>query len=145
MINEINPLDHIDHIGALLAEHWAETGLEFDLVPNVDLYASARESGRLVCHGAFSGDEMVGYAVGLLSPHLHNPAVTICACTALFMRKGHRGGVMSARLVAETERIAAERGADYVMWMTDARTDLCETFAAHGYARADVSMIKRLQ
>ena len=51
---------------------------------------------------------------------------------------------LARKLVKEMERIATERGATHVLWMTHASNNLYLTFANHGYDMADISMMKRL-
>ena len=143
LIREFNPLDYMDQIGPLLSANWAETGFDFPLELNRELYSKAHEAGLLICLGLFDGAELVGYCTGMVSPHLFNPEVKLYVVDALYVRDDHRG-VQAARLILDTERTARERGATHLMWMTRAGTPLHTTFAKRGYELADISMIRRL-
>lgn len=143
MIREANVLDVLGHIGELLSMHWHEIGNDFELVPNVRLYAEAHRSGAMICLVAEDEGKIVGYTTGILSPHLYNPEIRVCACDAVYVRPEKRG-FWSGKLVLEMERVAKERGATHVLWMTNASTKLHAIFERHGYAPADISMMKRL-
>lgn len=144
MIREVNPVEHLDAITALLAAHWQETGFDFPLDPDRDAYAKLHDAGVLVTLAAFAAEQVVGYATAVVSPHLFNRNVTMCAADALFVRKDFRNTLLPGRLILAMEDAARQRGATHMYWQTRAGTYLAGMMVKHGYTPADVCVIKEL-
>lgn len=144
-IAEVNIAEHVDRCLALLDENWAETGFDFPLDPDRRQYIAAQEAGILFALAAFDGEEVVGYSTAFVSPHHFNPAVVMCHSDALFVARSHRDSSAGARLIAETERVARERGAHRMLWHTRAGTALADVLSSRpAYQPADVVVVKDL-
>lgn len=143
-IREIQAAEHIGKVQHLLAENWAETGFDFDLRPDVEVMRRLQDAGLMFVLGAFDGDDLVGYSSALISPHTFNPAVVCCNSDALFVLRKYRPRGVGARLLIETERAAAERGASRMLWHTRAGTPLAAALERRGYAPADVIVMKEI-
>jgi GNAT superfamily N-acetyltransferase len=142
MIKSLNPDECKDQIAALVADNWSETGFDWDLKPNWMVYGKLYEMGYLISLAAFDQDEIVGYSVATVSPHLFNGDVKVCTSSALFVKPSHRNRLVSGRLIVETEREAKRRGSVRVIWQTRANTPLAELLRKRGYQDADVAMMK---
>jgi predicted GNAT superfamily acetyltransferase len=143
-IREIQAAEHIGKVQHLLAENWAETGFDFDLCPDVEMVRRLQDAGLMFVLGAFDGDELIGYSSALVSPHTYNPAIICCNSDALFVRRAWRKTTIGARLIVETERVAASRGAVRMLWHTRAGTPLAAALARRGYSPADVIVMKEI-
>lgn len=143
-IREIKAAEYIGKVQHLLAENWAETGFDFDLRPDVEMMRRLQDADLLFVLGAFDGDDLVGYSSALISPHTYNPAVVCCHSDALFVLRAWRKTSAGARLIAETERVAGEKGASRMLWHTRAGTSLAAALERRGYAPADVIVMKEI-
>lgn len=141
-IREIQAADHIGKVQDLLAENWAETGFDFDLRPDVEMVRRLQDAGLLFVLAAFDDDELIGYSSAMVIPHTYNPAIICCNSDALFVRRPWRKTSIGARLIAETERVGAQRGAVRMLWHTRAGTPLAAMLAKRGYEPADVVVMK---
>lgn len=144
VIREIQAAEYIGKVQHLLTENWAETGFDFDLRPDVAMIRRLQDMGLLFVLGAFDGGELVGYSSAMVAPHTYNPAIICCNSDALFVRRAWRKTSAGARLIAETERVAAEKGACRMLWHTRAGTPLAAALARRGYQPADVIVMKEI-
>lgn len=144
VIREIRAADYIDAFMPMLAENWAETGFDFDLVPDVGRIDALQAMGILFVLGAFADDTLVGYSSAMVAGHTYNPAIIMCNSDALFVRKPWRPSSIGARLVLATEQLAAERGATRMLWHTRAGTPFAATLERRGYQPADIVVMKRI-
>lgn len=103
----------------LLREHWEEIARHKDLLvlnPDWDTYAKLAEIDRLLILEAWAGDELVGYSVNIVVPHLHYRDVLVCQNDVLFVSMAHRATRTGIRLMRETEVEAKRRGCKLVLW-----------------------------
>jgi GNAT superfamily N-acetyltransferase len=142
MIKSLNPKECQDQVAEMVAAHWDEVGFDWDIKPNWEMYGKLFESGYLISLAAFDGNEIVGYSLATISPHLFNPDVKVCQSSALFVKPLHRNRLVSGRLIVETELEARRRGATRVIWQTRANTPLAGMLRKRGYQDADVAMMK---
>ena len=142
MIKSLNPDECREQVAGLVADNWIETGFDWELKPNWQMYGKLYEMGYLISLAAFDGDEIVGYSLATVSPHLFNSDVKVCTTSALFVKPSHRNRLVSGRLIVETEREAKRRGAIRVFWQTRANTPLAGLLRKRGYQDADVAMMK---
>lgn len=143
-IREVNIAEHFDATLPLMHANWRETGFAFDFAPSKQIYESAQASGVLLALGAFHGEELVGYATAVISPHPFNPVVKMCLTDALYVSPLYRGGALPGKLMLTVERFAKERGAQFVMWHTRAGTGLADMLRKRGYLDADTVVMKEL-
>lgn len=117
-IGTFEPCDWYDAIEALGALHKAE--VEADVTPlpptaNRAIYDALHEMGMLVCVGAFEGDEMVGYAIGTISPNPHYDTLT-AQHDVFFLHRDYRKPRTALRLVEALEAECKARGATLFCW-----------------------------
>lgn len=143
-IREIQAAEYINKVQHLLAENWAETGFDFDLCPDGRMMQQLQDADLLFVLGAFDGAELIGYSSALIAPHTYNPAIVCCNSDALFVRRAWRKTSAGARLIAETERVAAAKGASRMLWHTRAGTPLAAALERRGYMPADVIVMKEI-
>lgn len=103
--------------GPLLLQHWQEIALHKELMvldPHWERYEALDDAGVLLLLGAWVGDQMVGYSLNFVTEHLHYSGLTYSQNDVLFVAPTHRG--IGKQLIAETERMAKERGAKMQLW-----------------------------
>jgi GNAT superfamily N-acetyltransferase len=135
--------DKIDSMMPLLERHWDEIARNKDVMvlkPNVQAYAALESAGLLIGLIAYDGEQPIGYAVTVLNhSHLHYADLATAMNDVLFVLPEYRGASRAGlRLIAETERIAKERGAQLVMWHAKRDTALEGLLPRLGYEVQDV-------
>lgn len=128
----------------LMARNWAETGFDHEFSPDVARYEALQGSGVLFAKAAWLDSELIGYCTAIVTPHIHNRNLIVCAHDALYVDKPHRGGTAGFRLIREVEREAKFRGADRMLWHTRAGTNLADVLIKRGYVPADVVVMRGL-
>lgn len=143
-IKEVNAADFLGDIEEIAQANWAETGFDFDLRLNKFALAQLQDLGYLFAIAALDGDRLVGYSTAMVGPHTFNPEIICCNSDALFVLPEYRKTSAGARLIAKTERVAAERGATRMLWHTRAGTSLAAVMKKRGYKPADEIVMKRI-
>lgn len=94
------------------------------LAPNVDAYHALENTRSLLALVAYRGEEIVGYSINFIGPHLHYSALRYAHNDALYIKPEYRRGRLGLRLMRETERLAQERGARMMTWHAKPGTTL---------------------
>jgi GNAT superfamily N-acetyltransferase len=148
-ITEESVTANIDQAAPLLRAHWEEIARNKDVMvlkPNVAAYAALEAAGLLICLVARDGDDMVGYCVSILNrSHLHYADLCTAMNDVLYVRPEYRGAArVGLKLIAEMERLAAERGAQLVLWHAKEHTALAGLLPRLGYEVQDVMFSRRV-
>jgi GNAT superfamily N-acetyltransferase len=143
-IQIVNPAEWIPHIRDLLSQNWAETGLDFDFDPDIDVYARMAELGMLFAVAAFDGPDIVGYCTVTVMAHPHNKRVIFGSNDALFVHPNYRAGLVPGRVILTAQAEAKRRGAIKFMWHCRAGTPLAAMFERHGYEPVDMVVMKEI-
>jgi GNAT superfamily N-acetyltransferase len=112
--------------------------------PNIELLRTMLASGCMFVLGAFHGDRIIGYSSATLGAHIYSTEIFCCASDALFVLPEYRKTSAGARLIVATERVAADRGANRMLWHTRAGTSLAAVLEKRGYEPADTVVMKRI-
>lgn len=139
--------DKIALTEALQRAHWEESARNKHLMvlaPALELYARIEQSGTLFAVIAYDGDEIVGYSVNILTTNLHYSALTMANNDLIFVAKAYRTGRTGIRLIDETERVAAKRGARLMLWHAKENTPLAKVLPRMGCAVQDILFSKEL-
>lgn len=143
-IIEINVAERMDSLMPLFRLNWAETGFDFDMLPNVALISQLQSIGIMFVMAAYLGDQIIGYSSAMVSPHIYSTEIVCCASDALFVLPEHRKTSAGARLILATEQAGKERGANRMLWHTRAGTQLAAVLEKRGYEPADTVVMKRI-
>lgn len=125
----------------LLAEHWDEVALNKSvmvLAPDEQRYLALEATGMFFALAAWDNDQLVGYSGNLISRHLHYSDLRYANNDVLFVAKAHRNSPLGLRLIRETEREAARRGARLVLWHSKQNTPLANILPKLGYGVQDI-------
>ena len=122
-----------DIVGAMRAnvalglEHYEElvgdkATVKFD--PHLDRYTQLEALSMLVSLGAYLDDQLVGYSVNILGPHMDSQHTMCAHNTMLFLAKAHRKGTLGVKLIRATSTACKVRGAQYMLWRAKPETTL---------------------
>lgn len=110
----------------LLVEHREELTTNKALMrlnPDVDRYRHAEASGFGMTIVARDGDQIVGYSINFVAPHIHYKDVLMVYNDALWTTHSHRA-LVGAQLMAETKAAGKRRGASLMAWHAKPNTTL---------------------
>lgn len=133
---------------ALFAAHHAEVGL--DVLPgtsnpplDVDylMFGALEANDLLLSLGLFAGDELVGYAVGMVTRH-HLADATVAAACGLFVHVEHRRLGNGMRLMDAFEAEAHKRGA-VVHWHAKKGSGFARLLIARGARELETVFVAR--
>ena len=136
---EIRPISVVaclDAAAGLMQAHQLETepGMSSDGPhPLGHVYAALELAGNVVAFGAFEGDELVGYSVAIIGPHLHY-GYLYAHHDVLYVRPESRKGTVGLRLIRATEAESMARGARCVTWHVKPGSRLEAILSRTGYS-----------
>lgn len=114
------------------------------LDPDWTAYRAMQEAGKLAVLGAWSGDELVGYSILIITPHLHYRGLLMVHNDVLYVRPDHRGSRAGLALIRGSERLAAQAKARtgfakcMLSWHAKPDTALNELMPRLGYSVQDI-------
>lgn len=132
--------------GELLKAHWREIAREKDLMvldPDWSRYEQLEAAGLLLSLGAFDGEQMVGYSVGLVHPHPHYRGLVYYQNDVLFVSPEARHSRLGIRLIQDTEAAAEAMGARWHAWHAKKGSKLDFLLERKGYAVHDIIYARR--
>ena len=140
--------DHREALQPLLEAHVAELTTHPDLMtlsPDWSRYEQLEDDQRLITLYAFGDQDLIGYACTILTPHLHYSDLYCAHNDVLFVRPDYRrtAGV-GLKLIAQTELLAAARGAQVMTWHAKPSTPLALLLAARHYGIQDLIFLREL-
>lgn len=125
-VKAIVATEYADQMASLFIEHWKENESNLSSsapVPMIDAYKSLEDSGYLVAFGAFDDDEMIGYCIAFVLPHLHY-GFMYGNHDVLFLRKDYRVGSTGLKLINRVEKKCKEMGAKFMLWHSKPNTTM---------------------
>lgn len=133
-----------DQAGDLAREHYLEVEPEPRPALDVDWLRlqALEQKDATVSLGAYLGEELVGYAVSIVYPHLHFAGTLYCQNGALFVGVAARGRRLGLRLIEETERVAVGMGAKRVQWHARRGGALQALLQLRGYVEQSITYSK---
>ncbi len=146
-IVETTVSDKLAELLPLLQAHRDELATNqrlMQLAPNVDAYRALENTRSLLALVAYRGDEIAGYSINFIGPHLHYSGLRYVHNDALYVKPEHRGGRLGLRLMRETEWLARERGARLMMWHAKPGTALEKLMPRLGYGVQDIVFSKEI-
>lgn len=131
----------------LLRLHWEEVAPYKDLLtlnPDMQMYRTLEEQGRIVVVTARRLGELIGYVVMMLHAHHHYSHVLTATEDIHFLHPDHRKGSLGLRLIAAAEAEMAARGVRVMTLRTKVTHNHGLLFERLGYQPQDIVYTKRL-
>lgn len=125
-IKQIIATEHAETMSKLFVEHWKENEpylSDSPPSPMIEAYQKLEQMGCLVAFGAFDDDEMVGYCIAFVLPHLHY-GFMYANHDVLFLTKKHRAGSTGLKLINRVEKACKELGARFMFWHAKPSTNM---------------------
>lgn len=125
-IRQIVATEHAEAMSALFVQHWQENETHLSgnpPNPMVSAYKQLESMGCLVAYGAFDDDEMIGYCLAFVLPHLHY-GFMYGNHDILFLRKDYRKGSTGLKLISRVTKTCEELGAKFMLWHAKPGTNM---------------------
>ena len=135
------------HASRLIQEHYDEVCAVKDLQaldPMWDEYEAVERRGKAFVLGAQVGDELVGYSLTFVGPHIHYANTIAAHNDVVFLTKEHRRSGLGLELIQATERLARDKGAVYITWHAKPGSALERMMPRMGYRAHETVFLKRL-
>ncbi len=146
-IVETTVTDKLAELLPLLRAHRDELATAkhlMELAPHLEAYRALEQGGALLALVAYRGDEIAGYSINFIGPHLHYSGLRYAHNDALYVAPAHRGGRLGMALIRRTEALAQERGARLMMWHAKRNTALGKLLPRLGYGVQDIVYSKEI-
>ncbi|MGZ3184378.1 MAG: GNAT family N-acetyltransferase [Telluria sp.] len=146
-ITETTIADKIEHVPGLLEAHWHESARNKHLMvlkPDVARYQALEAAGSLLALVAYVGDQIVGYSVNIISPHLHYADLLCAHNDVLFVAEEYRKSPLGLKLIRDTERAAKARGVHLMLWHAKEDTTLANILPKMGCKVQEIIFTKEL-
>lgn len=141
-IREITDIaDAIAANEALGRQHYEEIALNKCVMvyaPDIEKYKALEAHGALLTLGVFEGEELIGYSVNILHPHLHYKELNVAQNDMLFVAKDNRLGTLGLKLIRATTKAAKERGAQFMVWHAKESSQLAKLLPKLGCKVQDI-------
>ena len=135
-----------DDIEPLIMDHWNDSGIFDDVVPDIDwdTYLIIEERGMFKTFSARHNGNLVGYQGYTIMPHHHYKKMMVASQTVIFILKEYRKGFVGSKFIDFAEILLSKSGVDMILQHTKDRKDLSVLFKRKGYEIMDHVYIKRL-
>ena len=138
--------DLIDEITPLAVANWTETGFTADapLDINWQAYFSCQLAGALCLITARIDGDLVGYGAYIITPHMHCASIMQAVQTVLFVAPEYRRGAVGYRMIAESDKILAARGATVIMRQVSDKVDYSKLLYRLSYGETERTFLRRM-
>ena len=126
-IEEIRPQDLIKQGMSLFDENRTELVSHKDIMPlNPDFakYTKLEANGVLDILALYDGPKVVGYSILISTNTMHHKDLHYSESDVIFVSEKYRNGRWGLKLIDETKKLAARRGAEVVAWKAKPGTTL---------------------
>lgn len=139
MYAEADPAEFIHELQRLIPEHYDELCVtkDFPLMPDYEAYGRLQVAGMLRCITVRNDDELIGYAIFIVQPHLHYKSCKTAFEDIYFLKKEYRQGRTGIRLFQFAEGVLKEHGVNRIIMHTKVHLDNSKLFEYLGYKHTD--------
>lgn len=136
--------DVIEEIKPLLEEHYEEIAKHKDipLAPDWSAYRKLEEIGMLKIFTCRKDDNLIGYGIYFVKPHLHYSTCLVAYQDILFISKGYRGA--GFRFINWCDEQLKAIGAQMTIQHVKATHNFGPMLERQGYELMDLIYTKRL-
>ena len=134
-----DPATFIEELKVIIPAHYDELCVtkDFPLAPDYEAYGKLYVAGMLRCITARDVDGLVGYAIFIVSPHLHYRTCKTAFEDIYFLKKEHRLGRTGIRLFQFAEEALRADGVHRIIMHTKIHLDNSRLFEYLGYKHTD--------
>lgn len=127
-------------IQPLIEDHWQEIGIHKDkmkLNPDYNAYYSLEKLGMLHIVTARESDELVGYFISIVQPHIHYKSNIQAMNDILFVDKRFRGRSLGIKLFLFAEKELKKIGVSFISIHSKTQQDLKPLVERLGYTHSE--------
>jgi GNAT superfamily N-acetyltransferase len=141
-----DPSTFIEELRKIIPEHYDELCVtkDFPLMPDYEAYGRLYMANMLRCITVRKGQELIGYALFIVQPHLHYKSCTTAFEDIYFLRKDYRTGRTGIRLFQFAEDVLKKEGVHRLVMHTKIHLDNSRLFEHLGYKFTDKLFTKIL-
>lgn len=142
---ELTP-DLIEEIEPLAVANWTETGFTADAPLDINWagYLTAQEVGILSLITARKNGDLIGYGAYIIQSHMHCASIMQAVQTVLFVAPEYRRGAVGYRMIAESDKILAARGATIIMRQVSDKVDYSKLLYRLSYGETERTFLRRM-
>lgn len=143
---DCDPFAFVEELETLFPLHYEELCVtkDFPLSPDYAAYRKMAEGGILRCITVRADDELIGYIIFIITPHLHYSTCKTAFEDIYFVRKDYRRGRVGIRLFKYAEDVLRGLGVNRVVMHTKVHSDNSSLFDYLGYKWTDKVFTKIL-
>ncbi len=134
-----DPATFIEELKQIIPAHYDElcVAKDFPLEPDWEAYGRIYVAGMLRCITARTEDELVGYALFIVQPHIHYRTCKTAFEDVYFLKKEYRLGRTGIRLFQFAEEALRADGVNRIIFHTKVHLDNSRLFEYLGYKHTD--------
>jgi hypothetical protein len=140
------PFSFLQDLEALFPAHYEELCVtkDFPLLPDYDAYKRLADCGMLVCIVCMDGDDVIGYIVFIVQPHLHYKTCLTAFEDIYYLKKEFRKGRTGIKMFKFAEEVLKSVGVNRIIMHTKIHLDNSRLFEYLGYKNSDKIFTKLL-
>ena len=134
-----DPFSFLQALEVMFPAHYDELCVtkEFPLDPDYDAYRKIADSGNLVCVVCMDDNEVVGYIVFIVQPHLHYKSCLTAFEDIYYVKPEYRKGRIGIRLFQYAEKVLKSAGVNRIIMHTKIHLDNSRLFEYLEYKHSD--------
>lgn len=143
---DCDPFAFVEELKELFPLHYEELCVtkDFPLSPDYDAYKRLADAGMLRCITVRADEEVIGYAIFIIQPHLHYMTCKTAFEDIYYIRPDFRKGRVGIRLFKYAEEVLKGIGVNRIIMHTKIHMDNSKLFEYLGYKWTDKLFTKIL-
>jgi len=143
---DCDPFAFVEELEKLFPLNYEELCVtkDFPLAPDYDAYKRLAQAEMLRCITVRADEEVIGYAIFIIQPHLHYRTCKTAFEDIYFIRKEYRKGKIGIRLFQYAEQVLRGIGVQRIIMHTKVHLDHSRLFEYLGYKWTDKLFTKIL-
>jgi GNAT superfamily N-acetyltransferase len=136
----------LDELKQLYPEHYEELSVTktYNLDPDYEVYQKLADAGILKLVTARNDNELIGYIMFIITPHLHYKTCITAAEDIYFLKKEYRKGRIGIRLFQFAEQYLKNINVNRIIYGTKIHLDNSKLFEYLGYTHFEKLYTKLL-
>jgi GNAT superfamily N-acetyltransferase len=143
---DVDGLQFLPELEKLFPLHYEELCVtkDYPLLPDWEGYRRLGQAGMLRTITCRADEELIGYIVFFIQPHMHYSTCITAFEDVYFVRKDYRKGRVGIKLFQYAEKVLKERGINRIIMHTKLHLDNSRLFEYLGYKNTDKVFTKLL-